>query len=428
MKYLVIDTNVYIHYIDIENIKWNDIFQEEICIVIPPKVQREIDKLKDQSNSAKKKRKAKQVSAKIAEYLLENKTGKYRIRSCKDPKSNQFDEDIFNINVDDNWILLSAIRLQEDENIVVTIVSADTNILVKARQIGLDYYRMTDEYKLTEEPTEEEKEIIQLKNDLKRYTTRQSKPDLLFDNHTNLLTCSSPPIIDTNDLVRRKMEEEKQKYPYDTRYETSDYLDGAMKNAMSPLWGYPSASEVAAYNSELNDYFKEYEEFISIESDYENILSRMLKLKFVIVNSGTSPTGDIHLFVKFPTNIILYNKKNIKEKHIDIPIKPASISSGSLRLSRTMQKSIASIQQIKFNTNGAYDTRQLYPYWDLSKKAKYEYHIEKGSLPHNMEISIPLDDLYVDMTESNSFKIEYSIIDSSLIDPICGFLNVKIEP
>lgn len=427
MKYLVLDTNVYMHYIDIENIKWDDIFQEEICIVIPPKVQREIDKLKDQSNSAKKKRKAKQVSAKIAEYLLENKTGKYKIRSCKDPKSNQFDDDIFNINVDDNWILLSAIRLQEDENIVVAIVSADTNILVKARQIGLDYYRMADEYKLIEEPTEEEKEIIQLKNDLKRYTTRQSKPDLLFSNYAKLLTISSPPIIDTNDLVKMKVEEEKQKYPYDTRYETSDYLDGAMKNAISPFWGYPSASEVVAYNSELNDYFKEYEEFIYIESDYQNLLSRMFKLEFVVVNSGTNPTGDIHLFIKFPTNIILYNKKNIKRKHIDIPIKPASISSGSLYLNRTMQKSIASIGQIKIGPNGAYDTRPLYSYWDLSKNAEYEYHIKKGSLPHNMETSISLDDLYIDMAKSNSFKIEYSIIDSSLIDPINGFLNVIIK-
>ena len=55
MKHLILDTNIYIHYLDFEQIKWEDIFGEDICIVIPPKVQREIDKIKDQSGSFKKK-------------------------------------------------------------------------------------------------------------------------------------------------------------------------------------------------------------------------------------------------------------------------------------------------------------------------------------------------------------------------------------
>ena len=91
------------------------IFNDNICIVIPPKVQREIDKLKDQSTSPKKRKKAKQASAKIADYLLNDKSGKYQVKTCKDPRASEFDEDIFNKDVADNWILLSAIRLKNEE-------------------------------------------------------------------------------------------------------------------------------------------------------------------------------------------------------------------------------------------------------------------------------------------------------------------------
>lgn len=157
MKYLILDTNIYIHFIDFEQIDWMRIFNDNICIVIPPKVQREIDKLKDQSTSPKKRKKAKQASAKIADYLLNDKSGKYQVKTCKDPRASEFDEDIFNKDVADNWILLSAIRLKNEENIEVILVAADNGILVKAKQVGLNYYQMPDKYKLKEELSDEEK-------------------------------------------------------------------------------------------------------------------------------------------------------------------------------------------------------------------------------------------------------------------------------
>jgi hypothetical protein len=225
------------------------------------------------------------------------------------------------------------------------------------------------------------------------------------------------------------MEEEKQKYHYDTKYDTSDFLDGAMRNALSSIFSQPSANDIATYNTELDDYYKEYEEFIRFKCDYENISSHMFRLEFVLVNSGTNPSGDIHLFLRFPSNIRLYNKQNIKRKHFDVPIVPSPISFGnSMRINRNTQKEIASMGQIKFDPiNGAYDTRPSFPYWNLSQNAKYDYHIQKDSLPHNMEMPIPLDELYVDVIDISNFKIEYSIIDSSLIDPIKGTLEVIIE-
>lgn len=75
-----------------EQIDWMRIFNDNICIVIPPKVQREIDKLKDQSTSPKKRKKAKQASAKIADYLLNDKSGKYQVKTwIKNPRASEFE-------------------------------------------------------------------------------------------------------------------------------------------------------------------------------------------------------------------------------------------------------------------------------------------------------------------------------------------------
>ena len=47
MKYLFLDTNVYLHYIDFEQIDWKKLIDSDFTIVVPPIVIREIDKHKD---------------------------------------------------------------------------------------------------------------------------------------------------------------------------------------------------------------------------------------------------------------------------------------------------------------------------------------------------------------------------------------------
>ena len=48
MKYLLLDTNIYLHYIDFEQIDWGTIIgDKEYEIVVPYTVIKEIDKYKD---------------------------------------------------------------------------------------------------------------------------------------------------------------------------------------------------------------------------------------------------------------------------------------------------------------------------------------------------------------------------------------------
>jgi rRNA-processing protein FCF1 len=64
MKYLFLDTNVYLHYMDFEQIDWKELIDSDFTIVVPPIVIREIDKHKD-NNRGKIQSKAKAVSKKF---------------------------------------------------------------------------------------------------------------------------------------------------------------------------------------------------------------------------------------------------------------------------------------------------------------------------------------------------------------------------
>lgn len=76
MKYLLLDTNIYLHYIDFEHIDWGTIIgDKEYEIVVPYTVIKEIDKCKDGPKSKIKVR-AKAVASKFGSYFLNDNYNK----------------------------------------------------------------------------------------------------------------------------------------------------------------------------------------------------------------------------------------------------------------------------------------------------------------------------------------------------------------
>lgn len=72
MKYLLLDTNVYLHYIDFEQVDWAAIVgDKEYAILVPFIVIKEIDKYKDGPKN-KIKTRARAVSSKFGSYFLDD--------------------------------------------------------------------------------------------------------------------------------------------------------------------------------------------------------------------------------------------------------------------------------------------------------------------------------------------------------------------
>lgn len=414
MKYLFLDTNIYIHYIDVEQINWNKIVGDaDITIVVPRITLRKIDQHKDQ-NRGKIQKRAKAISAKFAQIFLDGKTFKYTFALCDEPAASSFDGGKFNIHINDDWFILSALHSNYDVADIV-VISSDTNLLLKAKENGLDFRKMSDEYRLKEELSDEEKEIKALKAELEKYKNRQPKPSVIFEKEeSDKLILKRPNKRDLEDELSIYMENLKKEYPYWERGKvcTSSNLFGL--NLLV------TQEQIDKYNAELNDYFEEEEEFQRFLLQKDILDERFRELSFGISNDGNAQTGDMNVFIEFPEHINLYNRDSKISIDNIAPVKPTSYG-----LDRKFLRSMEVENYLRPFGNGI---PQIYC-WDTEHPIKKrEFKFKYSNLNHGMIRYLDIkDSIYIDIGSCDSFNIRWGIIDSKLIEPIEGILHVIIE-
>lgn len=142
MKYLFLDTNIYLHYQDFLQIPWNKVLEidEECTVVVVPKVHAELDEKKD-SAKGRIQRRAKKISSKLYDILMKHETTKIPVVRCKAPNPTEEDKRMLDLSRSDNVIILSAIKSGWNNEDIV-IISADKNIQFTAEDFGLGHYLM----------------------------------------------------------------------------------------------------------------------------------------------------------------------------------------------------------------------------------------------------------------------------------------------
>ena len=188
MYYLLLDTNIYLHCQLFDTLPWDEITGKSgpFSILLPLQVLRELDSVKDRGEGAVNK-KARRVSRKLGDILLDGIASKLPIIQCDVPSVDGFLSG-FSTVIADDLILMSAIKFMEgkaaDELIVV---SRDIPLLLKAKQYGSCYVQMPEKYTLPCAGTEEDKEKKQLEKELQKYRNRSPKPYLAFEDRTNII-------------------------------------------------------------------------------------------------------------------------------------------------------------------------------------------------------------------------------------------------
>ena len=99
MKYLFLDTNIYLHYQDFLQIPWNKVLEidEECTVVVVPKVHAELDEKKD-SAKGRIQRRAKKISSKLYEILMKHETTKIPVVRCKAPNPTEEDKRMLDLS------------------------------------------------------------------------------------------------------------------------------------------------------------------------------------------------------------------------------------------------------------------------------------------------------------------------------------------
>lgn len=205
MKYLFLDTNIFIHFLSYEEIPWREIVGDDYKLMIAPIVLDELDKHKTNSNKKIAKR-VKNILPKIEKE--ENSTNSIIDTHLPVPKEKTFDKYNFSKNQQDHALLSAILEFAEQHDLTsVVLISYDTGPRMRARQLGIPVIVLSDIYLLADEESEEEKELRRLQKEIKELKNTLPNVVLTFDDGKKYKQAKLHPILQTEDeFLMKEME------------------------------------------------------------------------------------------------------------------------------------------------------------------------------------------------------------------------------
>ena len=191
MKYILLDTNIYLHCHMFDAIPWQSVIGDgdSFRILLPMQVLRELEKEKDRGQGAVRKR-AKDVCSKLGSILLEEEETGVELVTCEQPDSKEFVAG-FSPEIADDVILMSGVAYAKDCLEALLVISRDIPLLLKAKQAGIRFMRIPEEYVLSGEPIDKEK--MRIAEELRQLKNRMSKPRLAFNDGSNVIRMKRVP-------------------------------------------------------------------------------------------------------------------------------------------------------------------------------------------------------------------------------------------
>lgn len=424
MKYLFLDTNIFLQFVDFEQIPWCKVVAcDDATIVITDTVIQEIDKHKD-FNKGKIQAKAKKVSKRLADILLSGGISHIKIEARSFPKDLSDSEKVkYDLDSKDNRIILTALHSDYPKEDIV-IISYDNNILLKAKNEDLPFVRMPDEYLLKQEPTEEEKELRRMREELNSLKNRLPNSMILLNEEDKCLTIKRYPAYNIDEETEEELAKVKKKYPYHKDAPHSDHsgVPTAVKDMMEIL-NQQFAKPASQYNTDLDDFFNDEKEFLHYKLLEKHLNDRFLPLHLSICNRGTDETGNLDVFIYFPQDVPFYNKESKRSKLVEIPLEP---DKSSIYMSREDLKKLRSIPPL----NGYANSSQQYFYlWDPDSPVDIDKLTFKvRNLNHDISMNLNKDkSFYIDTQKAPDFDIRWCIVDSKLPKATYGSIHVRFE-
>lgn len=437
MKYIFLDTNIFLHFKFFDQIKWNETVKDEFKIMLIPTVIDELDKHKRNTNS-KIANRAKKVLNKI-DQMLEEGVPSYPIEYLSQKPDNSTLSK-FNLQREeqDDCIIATILEFKEKNNgKEIIFITNDTGPKLKSKSYGIQTIKLTDEYLMPNEKTEEEKQVASLivennnlKNKIPKVNLTFAQGEVVLKHHFEKHK------IDRQSFVNDQYDREKVRLvPIPERnadseiarlvnFENMTPLQKALNNASLNLgFNRLSQEQIDAYNKDLRNYYSNYLQYLCDKYEYEQYLSLIFPINFELSNTGNVPAEDIDVWLHFPDGFALYNLKESRNEPIP-PVEPyrpknmfdyPRINFMDLYPPSNI-KSISNIQRSKYSDSGVPNIRQTNSY-------EVEYRFE--SLKHNQ--ALKLSTLIVEFSsfsQIKSFSIDYKIMVGNIPNLLEGKLNI----
>lgn len=340
MKYFFVDTNLFLQCRDVSDLPWNQISSvQHLQLIIPRAVQSEIDRLKGDGNNRRAKR-ARTTTAyfrKIlfseGEQLLVSNRSQMEVSITLSPISPAHPTDEQKNFLDsaraDDSILLEIIAyrsLYPDSD--VALLTHDTNPMVTAKKLGIPFQAIPDDWLLTPEPDERDRELRILKSrvdELEKHAPKieisilevegpQPKKLCALMEHYHPLSSSEIQIL---------IEEITRRYPMVQSFESIERPVSKLNKefeakllGMSYKYIPPSAQEIESYkNVAYPNWLKSVkEELIEIPGYLAN-LRNTFKATLAIANNGNVPAEHTIIRIEVSDGFVILPPPNKGDKN-----------------------------------------------------------------------------------------------------------------
>ena len=437
MKYIFLDTNIFIHFQPYEQIPWREIVEDDYKFVIAPIVLDELDKHKTNPN----KKIAGRVKTVLPKIEKEQTNVNGIMNACLPvPKDVTFNQHNLSRNQQDHALLAAILEYGELKGLGnIIFISYDTGPRMRARQLAIHVIQLDDRYLLPEEESQEEKELKKLRKENAELKNNFPDVALTFEDGEKFKKIEIKPIALTEDEyyinLLNPIKREYSPFVEQNGIENNLYGNNSalLENLMATqrklaLHGIyePTSEQKQEYNKTLNAFYSGYEKIFRGKYKWDKILSNTVQLNFKISNSGTAPANDIDIFLIFSstTKILLYRNFPKYEKPKP-PYKPkyaGDIDTSGMALNFFYDPPEKEYMRVIDDSviKNTVECSAIKYLDDSSIEVHYKY---SESLKHNL--GFLLEPIWV-ISEDN-FKIEYKLLISNYPKQVQGELNININ-
>jgi len=424
-SYCFIDSNSFLHYRMFTDINWNEVTNSSsVLLIVCPAVLRELDQKKFSEYDINIRNRSQQVISKMLEMATSNKIHKVKktldLMFISNEPSIDWEKEGLSTQIPDDRIIASILEQKNNfKNII--LITSDIGLILKAKMKGIKCISLPDEYQLNIKKDKKQKEIEKLRNRITFLENRLPvlKLKILADNEPadfikitlNQITAPS------EDELTEKLKVIKDELKYKSSSKTSDIF--------TDLLSYPKY-EIERYEKDLDKYIEEMLKYYKKEYKFKELQSRLIELKFIIINNGNLPAEDIDIFMHFPDGFVMFSEDELpkKPKEPEKPILPRTQQEMILNFVKLSvpKFSFSDISSINPNINQNFSSRP-----QIRKKNSYEVKYSLNKVKHGIQIYLdPVYILFESVVLAKSFKISYSILADNLPEPSNGNLNIVI--
>lgn len=424
-SYCFIDSNSFLHYRMFTDINWNKVSNSSsVLLIVCTAVLRELDQKKFSEYDINIRNRSQKVLSKMSKMVTSNKIHKIKktldLMFISSEPSINWEKEGLSAQIPDDRIIASILEQKNNfKNII--LVTSDIGLKLKANMKGIKCISLPDEYRLNIKKDKRQKEIEKLRNKITILENRLPvlKLKILADNEPadfieitlNQITAPS------EDELAEKLRVIKD----ELKYKPSQKF-----GILTDLLLYPKY-EIERYEKDLDKYIEEMLKYYKKEYKFKELQSRLIELKFVIINNGNQPAEDIDIFIHFPDGFVMFPEDKLpqKPKEAEKPIPPRTqteMISNIVSLSMP-NLPISNIPSINPNINQNFSSGPK-----IRKTNSYEVEYSLNKLKHGIQMYLdgPVYILFESIELAKPFKISYSILADNLPKASNGNLNIVI--